>query len=200
MNRLKEERKLLKKSQTAIADMVNISQQAYANYENEISQPTKEMMQNLSKIFNKSVSYLFCLDENKDEVKTRIPVLGSIPAGVPIEMVEDIVDYEDISPEMLVGDKKYFALKVKGDSMSPKFLDGDVVIVKKQADCDSGEFCIVAVNGDDATFKKVLKKENGIILQPLNSNYEPLIFDQEQIEKLPVRVLGKVVEIRRSVF
>lgn len=192
---IKKNRKKNKIGQVELAQKLNVSNGVISLWENNLRTPDIETIKKIALALNVSVDELI-----DDEKPNRIPVLGSIPAGVPIEMVEDIVDYEDISPEMLVGDKKYFALKVKGDSMSPKFLDGDVVIVKKQADCDSGEFCIVAVNGDDATFKKVLKKENGIILQPLNSNYEPLIFDQEQIEKLPVRVLGKVVEIRRSVF
>lgn len=131
---------------------------------------------------------------------TRIPVLGSIPAGIPIELIQDIIDYEDISEDMLRGGKEYFALKVKGNSMWPKYLDGDTIIVLKQDNCESGEDCIVMVNGNDGTFKRVIKKDTGIILEPINQQeYNSVSYSNEDIEKLPVRILGVVKELRRSI-
>ena len=137
---------------------------------------------------------------NNSKLKTnKIPVLGSIPAGIPIELIEDILDYEEISEEMLKGDKEYFALRVKGNSMEPKYLDGDTLIILKTNDCESGQDCIVMVNGDDGTFKRVIKTSNGIALQPLNPNYEMKFYSNEEVEKLPIRILGIVKEIRRTV-
>lgn len=130
---------------------------------------------------------------------TRIPVLGRIPAGIPIEMIEDIIDYEDISEDMLKGGKEYFALKVTGNSMEPKYLDGDVLIVLKTEDCESGQDAIIAVNGFDATFKRVFKTEQGITLQPLNNEYMPAFYSNEDVKNKPVKILGVVKEIRRSV-
>lgn len=137
--------------------------------------------------------------EIEQTVNYRIPVLGIIPAGVPIEAIEDILDYEEISPEMLKGGKEYFALKIKGDSMSPKYLDGDVVIFLKQDCADDSDDCCVYVNGYDATFKRIRLNQTGIVLQPINTNYEPMFFTNEQIEALPVRIIGKAVEIRRKI-
>lgn len=114
-------------------------------------------------------------------------------------MIEDVIDYEDISEEMLKGDREYFGLKVSGDSMMPKYLDGDVLIVQKTNDCESGQDCIVMVNGDDGTFKRVIKNKDGIILQPLNPNYEIKFYSNDEIEKLPIKILGVVKEIRRTV-
>ena len=114
-------------------------------------------------------------------------------------MIEDILGYEDISADMIKGDKEYFALKVKGDSMTPNYLDGDVLIVLKQDSCESGQDCIVAVNGDDATFKRVFINDNGFTLQPLNNQYQPLFYTNEEIINKPVKVLGVVKEIRRSI-
>ena len=125
-------------------------------------------------------------------------VYGSIPAGVPMECIEDIIDTEEIPVDMLRGGKQYFGLKVKGNSMEPDYLDGDTLILEKADDCESGDDCVVMVNGNDGTFKRVIKNENGIILQPLNSEYYPLVFSNEQIESLPVRVIGIVEEIRRK--
>lgn len=138
-------------------------------------------------------------EKSKNKYK-RIPVLGSIPAGIPVELIQDIIDYEDISEEMLKGGKEYFALKVKGTSMWPKYLDGDTIIVLKQNDCKSGQDAIVMVNGNDGTFKRVIKKDNGITLEPINQQeYNSVSYSNEDIEKLPIKILGVVKEIRRKI-
>lgn len=125
-------------------------------------------------------------------------VYGTIPAGIPMECIEDILDTEEIPASMLKGGKQYFGLKVKGNSMFPTYLDGDTVIFEKVDDCESGQDCVVMVNGNDGTFKRVLKNETGIILQPLNSDYAPLVFTNEQINDLPVKIIGIAREIRRK--
>ena len=146
--------------------------------------------------------YLDLIESEK--LKTPIPssaivfVYGTIPAGVPMEMIEDIIDTEEIPADMLKGGKQYFGLKIKGDSMFPEYRDGDVIICEKVEDCENGDECVVMCNGNDGTFKKVLKSENGIILQPLNPTYEPMVYTNEQVEKLPVKIIGKVVELRRK--
>ncbi len=129
----------------------------------------------------------------------RIPVLGSIPAGVPIEAIEDILDWEELPASMGKGGAEYFALQVKGDSMFPNYLDGDVLIFRKQETCNSGQDCAVMVNGDDATFKRVKIGEKGITLQPLNPAYDPMYFTREECAEIPVRIIGVVVELRRKI-
>ena len=89
-----------------------------------------------------------------------IPVLGSVPAGIPIEAIQDIIDYEEISDEMARGGE-YFALRVKGASMEPRIREGDIVIIRKQEEIANGEIAVVMVNGNDATIKKFYKDENG---------------------------------------
>lgn len=125
-------------------------------------------------------------------------VYGTIPAGIPMECIEDVIDTEEISADMLKGGKQYFGLKIKGNSMEPDYLDGDVIIFQKQDDCENGDDCVVMVNGNDGTFKRVFKNENGIILQPLNPTYSPMVYSNEEIEKLPVRILGVFEELRRK--
>lgn len=125
-------------------------------------------------------------------------VYGTIPAGIPMECIEDIIDTEEISADMLKGGKQYFGLRVKGDSMEPEYLDGDALILEKADDCESGDDCVVMVNGNDGTFKRVFKNQNGIILQPLNNKYQPIPYTNEQIINLPVRIIGIVEEIRRK--
>lgn len=127
-----------------------------------------------------------------------IPVYGRVPAGVPIEAIENIDEYIDVPTEYSKGDKRLFGLKVKGDSMYPKYLDGDIIVVREESDCESGQDCVVYVNGYDATLKKVIKKADHIILQPLNPAYEPIMYEYND-EEHPVNIAGVVVEIRRKV-
>lgn len=135
---------------------------------------------------------------NNDNNSAVVFVYGTIPAGIPMECIEDIIDTEEISADMLKGGKQYFGLRVKGNSMEPEYLDGDTLILEKVDNCESGDDCVVMVNGNDGTFKRVFKNENGIILQPLNPSYSPIIYTNEQIETLPVRIIGVVEEFRRK--
>lgn len=168
--------------------------------------PTALFLKELARVYNvdyldlyEKAGYIDLAENERKKPYTRIPVLGKIPAGVPIELIEDIIDYEDISPEMTKGGKEYFAVKVKGDSMQPKYIDGDVLIVLKQDSCENGQDCIVMVNGNDGTFKRVFIADNGITLQPLNNDYMPVFYSNKDVKEKPVRILGIVKEIRRSV-
>lgn len=130
--------------------------------------------------------------------KNKIPVLGVIHAGVPIEAVEDVLDYEEISKKMAITGT-YFALKIVGTSMAPKLLENDVIIVKQQQDAKSGDICVVMVNGDDATVKRIKLDKNGLWLLPENPSFDALFYSKEDVSTLPVKIIGKAVEIRRSV-
>ena len=125
-----------------------------------------------------------------------VPVLGTIPAGIPIEAIEDIVDYEEVIG--LNKNKEYFGLVVRGDSMEPEFYNGTHVILEKTETCENRDYCAVLINGFEATLKQVIIQENGIILQPLNPKYETQFFTKKQIQELPVTILGVVVESRRK--
>lgn len=127
-----------------------------------------------------------------------IPIYGCIPAGIPLEAIECIEGYEEIPKEWTDGGKEYFGLRVKGTSMYPKYMDGDLIILRKQSDCESGQDAAVRVNGDDATLKKVIKQQFGIILQPINSEYEPRMYDYND-ESNPIEIMGVVVQLRRDV-
>ena len=139
------------------------------------------------------------IEETKLNNHNRIPIFSKIPAGIPIELIEDVIDYEELDPKMFTGDKEYFGVRVSGDSMYPEYRDKDILIVQKINDCESGQDCIVMINGNDGTFKRVKKTEEGIILQPLNPNYEIKFYSNKEIEELPIKIIGIVKEIRRTV-
>lgn len=183
-----------------IAEKLNLSPATISRYTNGKMLPKLATLYQAADILNVSPEWLMGKSENKSiaHIKSKavkIPVLGTVVAGIPLEAIEDIIDYEEISVEMArQGD--YFALKVKGDSMEPKISAGDVVIVRKQEDVDSGDLAIVLVNGNEATIKKVMKFNGGINLVPNNPAYSVMTYTNEQIQSLPVSVIGKVIELR----
>lgn len=161
--------------------------------ENDVSQ-TK--MQAFADALNCSAAYLMGLNDNPSTGNSvKIPVLGRVAAGIPLEAVQDILDFEEISAET-ARTGEYFALQIKGNSMEPRICDGDVVIVRRQPEVESGEIAIVLVNGNDAVCKKVMKHDSGISLVSLNPAYEPLFFTKEEITSLPVTILGRMMELR----
>ena len=128
-----------------------------------------------------------------------VPVLGSIPAGIPLEAIEDILDWEEVPAAWADGDRDYFGLVVRGDSMYPEYLPGDVVILRKEAACESGDDCAVLVNGGEATLKRVyLHDGGGLELRPVNASYPPRTYTPAEVKGLPVQLLGVVVELRRK--
>ncbi len=124
-----------------------------------------------------------------------INVYGNIAAGIPIEAIEDIIDQEEITAEM-AETGEYIALKVKGSSMEPRIMNGDVVIIKLQKTIENGEIAAVLVNGNDVTLKQIKKEDNGLWLIPFNSAFQHLFYSKKECAELPVRILGKMVELR----
>ena len=199
MNRIKELRKLNGWTLSKLSQMTHIATNTLNQYELEKREPNFDTLNKLATLFNCSVDYLLGRDTQKQDA-TKIPVYGEIPAGIPTEMIDPVYieDYEDINPDLLRGGHEFFGLKVKGTSMIPEFRDGDTLIIKKQNSCQSGDYCAVSINHTECTFKKVVIKENGITLQPLNPEFEPMFFSKKEINELPITILGVVKEVRRS--
>ena len=142
------------------------------------------------------------LIDDKNQIigkKTRtgivINVYGRVAAGIPIEMIEDIIDTEEI-PQELAKSGDFFGLKIHGNSMEPKMSEGDIVIVRKQNDAETGDIVIATVNGTDATCKRLKKYRDGIELIPTNPSYKTIFFTNKEVTDKPVRIIGKVVELR----
>lgn len=195
MNRLKELRERKELFQSDVAKFLGISTPAYSYYEaNKRNMPAETAIK-LAKFFNVSVDYLLGLDTNN---KKLLPVLGQVKAGYNYLAEENIIDY--IEPNMNITDHaNYFGLMVKGDSMAPKFDDGDYVIVHKTDGCfESGAICVVLINGDEATIKKVIKTDDGIELCAFNPYYPSKRYAYEEMQSLPVKVIGVVVRQIRN--
>lgn len=194
--RIKKRRKEIGLSAEMVAEKLGVSPATIYRYEKkDIKKFPTDILEPLAKVLRTTPSYLLGLDETENKRKRLVPVLGTVRAGIPMEAVENVIDYEEISEDM-ARQGEFFALQIKGDSMEPKISEGDVVIVRKQSDVDSGSIAIVLVNGEEATIKKIQKFDGGINLIPSNPSYDVRTYTNEQINSLPVQILGKVVELR----
>lgn len=200
MNNIKKLRTEFGINQTELGNKIGLSARAIGFYESSDRDIPTSKLQKIADYFNVSTDYVLGRSNTsqKDDEVIQIPLLGKIQAGVPTEMFLDIIDYIDIPADMAKGNKELFALKTKGKSMEPNFIEGDILIFEKTEDCENGQFCAVAVNGDDATFKKVTKTDAGIMLQPLNPAFETKFYTNEQITSLPVTIIGVLKESRRK--
>lgn len=186
--------------QTELVEMTGISKSAISQYLSGAFEPKQNNIYKIAKALNVNPTWLMGKDVAMDNNSiignpVRINVYGSIPAGIPLEAIQDIQDWEEIPQEWTKGGKEYIALKVKGDSMYPKYLEGDIVIIKLQEDCESGQDCACYVNGYEVTLKKVSKGINTITLIPLNPNYAPQTYGHPG----EVKIIGTVKELRRKI-
>lgn len=185
-------------SQSELAEKLGLSPSTVSMYEVGKREPDFETEEKIADFFNTDLNTLRGRDIETMQKSSNgfiINVLGRVAAGIPIEAVEDIIDTEEITEEM-AATGTYFGLQIHGDSMEPRMCNGDVVIVRKQDDAESGDVVIAMVNGDDATCKRLRKYRDGIELVSNNPAYPPMFYSNEEIETKPVKIIGKVVELR----
>lgn len=187
------------KSQIDLINDLHLNKSAVSTWVNGTRLPRMDKVDLLAKYFNiASLDLLEDRTAQKNITTTKscqVPVLGRVAAGIPINAITEIIDTEEISEDM-AKTGEYFGLKIKGDSMEPRIYDGDIVIVRQQDSAESGDIVIAMVNGDDATCKRLIKYASSIALVSLNSKYEPMMFTDKEVIEKPVRVIGKVVELR----
>lgn len=201
MNRIKQLRLERGRTQSEIADYLGTTKQNISYYERMDKMPPADICQRLADFFLVSVDYLIGRTDDPKAVEVkpkgavRIPVLGRVAAGIPTDAITEIIDYEDI-PEQLAKTGEFFGLRIRGDSMSPRIMNGDTVIVRRQEAADDGDIVIALVDGNDGVCKRLKRFHGGIALISLNPAYEPLVFTHAEIDTVPVKILGRVVELR----
>lgn len=187
-----------------LSNASGVNKSSISQYLNGSHSPSNISSEKMSKTLNVNPLWLMGFDvpmRNIDNTNTNqisaktINVLGRVATGIPFNANTEIIDIEEISEEM-AKTGEYFGLKIRDDSMEPRICDGDVVIVRQQDDAESGDIVIAMVNGDDATCKRLVKYASSIALVSLNTKYEPMMFTNEEIMSKPVRVIGKVIELR----
>lgn len=201
--RLKQLRKERNINQRELSECLKVAPSTISMYENGQREPNFEVLEILADFFNVDMNYLLGKTDKTTKLiidkpqGLKIPVLGTVAAGIPISAVEDILDYEEV-PQSWENQGEFFGLRIKGDSMKPDINDGDTVIVRQQSTANNGDVVIALVNGDDATCKKFEKLGNGIMLISNNSEYSPMYFSNEEVLTKPVVIIGRVVELRRK--
>lgn len=200
--KLKELRQQKGMTQSELAKQLNMQRSTLGMYETGKREPNFEILNMFANFFNVDMNTLMDMNNASSRNPSspvraiRIPVVGTVVAGIPLEAVENIIGYEEISPAM-AATGEHFALRIKGTSMEPRICEGDIVVVRKQEDIESGDIAIVLVNGNEATVKRVKKTPDGITLIANNiAVYSPHFYSNKEIEELPVRIIGKVVELR----
>lgn len=198
-DRLKNLRSQKKFRQKDLATKLGIARTTIANYEQGTRFPDKETLKNIANFFDVSIDYLLGRSDYPNYWSNKIvdfnqlveiPILGVITAGKPILAQENIEDYRLTSKADVKGGN-YFFLKVNGDSMiGSRIHSGDLVLIRKQEDVENGTIGVVMVNDEEATLKRIYKKNNHIILQPDNPKYEPIILSNQD-----VKIIGKVVKV-----
>ncbi|MDY4592579.1 MAG: XRE family transcriptional regulator [Eubacteriales bacterium] len=191
-------------SQVQVANYLGINKDLYNKYEKVGIRPPYEVIKGLADLYQVSTDYLLGRSNVvfENAVVYTFDVIGKVCAGYNGQAVEEYTgETEYIPTELLRGLPKedYFVLEVKGDSMYPKLLDGDRVLVQRTESVDSGSIAIVLYDSDEATIKKVVY-ENGcdwIDLIPLNSKYQPKRISGTDLEQC--RILGKVVNLTRKI-
>ena len=197
-------------SKTKLGELVGVNQSTIGRWETEEIKPSIDNVEEVAKALNIPLPDMLIKDLQFDNAEftdissdtIQIPVLGTIKAGIEIEAQQDIIEYIDIPKEWTKGNKKYYGLQISGDSMFPKYQEKDIVIFEQTNDYTiaNKKDCAVMVNGFDATFKNITISESGITLVPLNlnnsDNYQPTFYNKEQIEKLPVKIIGIAREKR----
>lgn len=160
--------------------------------------PSPELLKSIS---SNKISYIDLMiscgyiDATSSEETIKVPIIGEVHAGTPILAVENINGYEYVSRTEILTSYEYFYLKVKGNSMiNARIHDGDLVFVRKQDDVESGDIAVVITNNENVSIKRVIKKDNIIVLQAENSEYLPMIFTEKDRDN--VKILGKVIHVK----
>ena len=199
-NLIKNRRKELGLTLLDIANACGVSEATVSRWESgDIVNMKRSRIAQLANVLKISPSMLIHDDYDVQTdlnpiIKPKVPVLGVVPCGEPIEAIEDIIEWIEVVPSQATG---HFGLIAKGDSMAPFILDGDILVVKHSPVVDSGKIAIVKVNGDEATCKRLVINDAGLTLVPNNPIYQTLTFSPAEIADKPVAVIGEVVEIRR---
>jgi repressor LexA len=206
--RFKKALEIKNKTQSDVSKATKISKSSISEYLRGEHTPNQLKTYIIASYLNVSIEWLLGFDAdiepkqeyplkfiNEDEL-IKIPVYGRIPAGVPLEAVEDIIDYVEVSKDLTKGGRELAALQIKGDSMLPNYMNGDIVIFEKCPDCENGQDCAVYINGYDATLKRVVKQEDGIWLQAINPAYETKFYPYKGGES--IQILGVAIEIKRK--
>ena len=197
MNRIKQLRNEKNINQDVLAKLLGLEIAGISKLETGRVPLKDEYIVKLAEYFGVSTDYILGKSDNRnsDVTISKIPVLGTVKAGYDWLAEENIVDYITLK-ENIPNVGEYYALRITGDSMLPLLAEGDLVIVHDQDDVESGQTAVILINGEEATVKKVVKTKDGIELHAMNPYYPVKKFTFEDMQKIPVKIIGRVREAK----
>ena len=195
---LRKQAAIAGENQPDIAEVLGVTKSAVNSYFTGTKMPRMDRIKKLAEHFGCNVSDLIDDKTVEDQVTAvAIPVLGTVPAGVPIEAIQDILGYEEI-PKIMADTGEFFCLRVEGNSMYPLLYSGETIVIKKQETADNGDIVVALVDNEETTVKRLKKMSDGIILEAENPEYNSLYFNEKQIQNEKVKIIGKAVESRKK--
>ena len=195
---LKKQAAIAGENQPDIAEVLGVTKSAVNAYFMGNKMPRMDRIKKLADHFGCNVSDLVDDKSIEDQITAvAIPVLGTVPAGVPIEAIQDILGYEEI-PKIMADTGEFFCLRVEGNSMYPLLYSGETIVIKKQETADNGDIVVALIDNEETTVKRLKKVSDGIILEAENPEYNSLYFNEKQIQNEKVKIIGKAVESRKK--
>ena len=197
-------------TQSKVAEKLGIQRPTYTRYEKGNIDPPADMIRKLADFFDVSTDYLLGKSDNPHDInlflaetyeaEERIPIpkYEAVKAGFGGVTLEGLIGYEFFDKSSINGHlaENYFCVQIKGDSMAPQLIEGDIVLVKRQDDVDNGQLAVVVINDEEATIKKVKKGRDYIELISSNPAYDSRIIEEIYLEGL--HIVGQVMELKRK--
>lgn len=207
-NRLEKAMQMRNLKASELSEKAHIPKSAISQYLSGLYEAKQKSIFKLASVLNVSEAWLMGMDVPMEKITkldklgnpvTEIPLLGTVKAGYDYMAQENWEGMIEVDKNIIKDGSDYFALKIKGNSMSPVLIEDDIVIIKKQEDFENGDLVVAIINGDEATIKKGRKNDNSIVLQPFNTvDYEPLIFTYDEVKSIPITIVGIVKQLKRE--
>lgn len=194
-------------TQSDLAKIAGVSDRSISTWENETRDPKLKWIKNICDYYNIDLNSF--IDFSQEGWKAKIPesaipynetrlapIVGSIPAGVPVLAVENIEGYASISYQ---DHEEYFFLRVSGESMSGAGIHtGDLVLIRRQPCAEDGQIVAARVNGDEATLKRYRRQGDMVMLLPENPEFQPKIVPVQDFESGDAQIIGVALQVRHD--
>ncbi len=202
--RIKNKRLEMKMTLAELGNIIGVAPSTIQRYEaGSIARPKIPVIKAICSALGVSYSWLTGVDSLPVNAvpadmnsNVKIPIIGRVAAGLACHAEQYVEGYEYASAEDIRDDEEYVYLRVKGDSMSPLILEGDLVLVRCQDIVDSGTYAVVIIDNEDGVVKKIFMSKGRIELRSENPYYPPRIFEGEECAR--VRIFGKVIQSKRN--
>ncbi len=195
--------------QVEFAALMGVSQPTVSDWENGRKFPASGKLVRLSEVLEASIGFILGYDQYDEKAPSpadpaaadggEVPAAGTSPSPAsqadPRAYERIVYEKEDVTPEIArVGEK--FMMRVFDNSMKPRILENDYVVILRQDEVESGSLALISIGGSMLTIKHLETERGGYLLSSNSPFFRPVFYSAEDIKRIPVRVIGKIVELR----